>query len=304
MKPKTLQTKRCGRCNARVNKYTVPLTKQELRRADFPGDFLELSETLAVDAYFDRAKLFSPANRRRYGDVEYVSELLAAMLDGVQDKKGSLDDFYVRYTSWPKLEKDAAKARFQMVLDDLVYIFDRNFEISETRFRQKADFYSLFLAIDEFIVNGLTVKGRNVGALQEDLRILDDNIRPESDVEICSEYAIKCVSQANSASSRKWRQQFLKIILERTYVGGLPDDQGARVLYRLKDDLCAGDSWGLCPVPVFICQICGEEISEDFSDCVVAWNQYEEAKHLGNSEWIHRRCADEQSDLAFLERAK
>lgn len=32
----------------RVNKYTIALNKQELRRADFPGEFLKLSEDLAV----------------------------------------------------------------------------------------------------------------------------------------------------------------------------------------------------------------------------------------------------------------
>ena len=56
---------------ARVNKYTVPLNKQELRRADFPGDFLNLSEELAVNEYFDRARIFTAANRRRYADVEF-----------------------------------------------------------------------------------------------------------------------------------------------------------------------------------------------------------------------------------------
>ncbi len=79
---------------ARVNKYTVPLTKQELRRADFPGDFLKVSEELAVNDYFDEIGIFTPATRRKYGDVEYVSELLAAMIGGIQNKKTSLDDFY------------------------------------------------------------------------------------------------------------------------------------------------------------------------------------------------------------------
>ena len=32
---------------SRLNKYSVALTKQELRRADFPGDFLDLAEHLA-----------------------------------------------------------------------------------------------------------------------------------------------------------------------------------------------------------------------------------------------------------------
>jgi hypothetical protein len=72
---------------SRVNKYSTVLTKQELRRADFPGDFLRLAEKLAVIPFFDEAKVFTITNRRRFGDAEYVSELLAGLIGGIQDKK-------------------------------------------------------------------------------------------------------------------------------------------------------------------------------------------------------------------------
>ena len=104
---------------ARVNKYTVPLTKQELRRADFPGDFLDISEELALNNYFDDIGIFTPANRRRYGDVEYVSELLAAMIDGIQDKKNTLDNFYIKFAEWDESNKMEILNRFTGVLREL-----------------------------------------------------------------------------------------------------------------------------------------------------------------------------------------
>jgi uncharacterized protein with ParB-like and HNH nuclease domain len=54
---------------SRVNKYSTVLTKQELRRSDFPGDFLRLAEKLAVIPFFDEAKVFTITNRRRFGDA-------------------------------------------------------------------------------------------------------------------------------------------------------------------------------------------------------------------------------------------
>ena len=84
----------------RVNKYNVSLNKQELRKADFPGDFLDTAETLAQLKFFEQSKIFTAASLRRYGDVEYVSELLALLLDGIQDKKTKLDDFYSDHQSW------------------------------------------------------------------------------------------------------------------------------------------------------------------------------------------------------------
>lgn len=98
---------------ARVNKYTVPLNKQELRRADFPGTFLSVSEDLAILENFDRIGVFSAPTRRRYGDVEYVSELLAAMIGGIQDKKTTLDEFYIEYTEWNRSERKKVVGRLK-----------------------------------------------------------------------------------------------------------------------------------------------------------------------------------------------
>ena len=288
---------------ARVNKYTVPLTRQELRRADFPGDFLDVSEELAVNDYFDRAGLFSAATRRRYADVEYVSELLAAMIGGVQDKKETLDDFYIGYASWEERDKEQVIDRFMVALREMELIFSREeLPITDTRFRQKADFYSLFLVVETFTSQGKTVEGSELAPLRQDLAILDDNIRPESQVEICSEYAIKCVSQANSASSRRWRNQFLTPILSGTYTGGLPDSEGAMVLYKLMEDLSKDNSMGMCPALVFECPVCGQEIEHLPSEGVLAWKRAESVNQLSNADWIHRSCINSADHWLILER--
>ena len=288
---------------ARVNKYTVPLNKQELRRADFPGDFLTVSEELAISDYFDRVGFFSAANRRRYADVEYVSELLAAMIGGIQDKKGSLDDFYVKFAKWEKRERRKVVGRFSRTLGEIDIIFrDTELSISESRFRQKADFYTLFLVVDGFASEGGTVEGKELRPLQDDLMVLQENIRPESEIEICSEYAIKCVSQANSASSRRWRYRFLRPILAGTYIGGLPDSEGAKVFYRLMDDFSRGDSMGFCPEPVFNCAVCDEKISGELSECFLAWDRTQTVMQIANVVWIHRSCAESEAKWLVLER--
>ena len=285
---------------ARVNKYTVPLTKQELRRADFPGDFLSVSEELAIRDYFDTAGIFTPTNRRRYADVEYVSELLAAMLGGIQDKKTNLDYFYTEYTKWDKTNKKVIVDRFSSVLRELSLIFNTSLDISKTRFRQKTDFYTLFLVIYDFVSEGRTVEQKEIEPLRSDLRILEENIRPTSYVEICSEYAIKCVSQANTASSRRWRYQFLKAILAGTYLGAPPNGIETQMFYRLVEELHAPSD--MCPSPVFECPVCDKEISEDFSECLLAWNSADSVKQVYNASWIHRSCIADQINWTFLER--
>ena len=278
---------------ARVNKYTVPLTKQELRKADFPGDFLNVSEELAVNDYFDTIGIFTPANRRRYVDVEYVSELLAAMIDRIQDEQATLDSLYMKYSKWDKGHKKEIEERFSGVLREFRLIFNDSFDISKTRFCQKADFYTLFLVIDEFTSKGQTIEQKEIEPLQDDLKMLHKNIRPESDVEICSEYAIKCVSQANSVSSRRWRHRFLRPILAGTYVGGVPDSDGSRVFYGLKEGLSKDD---------FKCQVCGKESLRDSADRLLAWSQSVAVNQIANAVWIHRSCVENQADWLVLER--
>ncbi|MBO6528397.1 DUF262 domain-containing protein [Erythrobacter sp.] len=209
---------------SRVNKYSLPLNKQELRRADFPGRFLELATELSLDEYLDEARVFTVGQRRRMGDVEFVSEILAGMLEGPQDKKGELDYFYARYAAWKKEEEDAAKTAFLAVLADFKRIFapDR-FPLARTRFKQKSDFYSLFLSIHEFHRGGYGIADVELEPLRGDIRLLDENIAPESEIDILSEYAIKCVSQANTIASRSWRKNFLMDILSGTYRKRRPD---------------------------------------------------------------------------------
>ena len=222
------------------------------------------------------------------------------MIGGIQDKKETLDSFYIEYAEWDEDHKKEIVERFSGVLRELNLIFDDSFDISKTRFRQKADFYTLFLVIDEFVSEGRTVEQKEIEPLRDDLRILDFHIRPESDVEICSEYAIKCVSQANSASSRRWRYNFLKPILAGTYLSGKLDNVGAKVFYKLKEELSLG--YGYCPEPVFECLVCDEEISGDFSHCVLAWSRGTTAYQIENAEWIHFSCVEGQSDWVILER--
>ena len=293
---------------ARVNKYTVPLNKQELRRADFPGDFLNVSEELATKEYFDVAGIFTATQRRRYLDVEYVSELLAAMIAGIQDKKDSLDAFYTKYAQWEEADRNQITGRFSAILTELDLIFDDSLPISKTRFRQRADFYTLFLVIDEFVCNRLTIDGKEHRLLQQDLRLLQEHIRPESDVEICSEYAIKCVSQANSASSRRWRYHFLRAMLAGTYLGAMPSGIETEMFYRLAEGI--EENYGpytpneMCPSSVMKCPLCDQEISEGFSESLLlAWDHAESVRQTGNSRWVHPSCNGDRTGWRVLQRS-
>ena len=200
---------------ARVNKYTVQLNKQELRKADFPGDFIELAEELSEMEFFEKSKIFSVKQRRRMLDVEYIEELLSVMLEGIHEKKEHLDSVCEKYMTMSS--RDEIYAEFVNVIGDISTIFDaESYPISQTRFKQKSDFYSLFACIFELRKVG-TINHSYIVNIRDNITLMTENVGPQSEIEKYREYAMRCLSDANSVSSRKWRVQFLKEILEPAY---------------------------------------------------------------------------------------
>jgi len=275
---------------SRVNKYNIALNKQELRRADFPGDFLDLSEKLSLHDFFEDGKVFTGANRRRMGDVEYISELLAVLIDGVQDKKDTLDQFYQDYSHWETDEINVIEKQFQEILDDILLIFPKDsFPISQTRFKQKADFYCLFAAIHDLHVDEFSLQNKNVDDLQKDLEILNYNITPESEVPIFSEYAIKCVSQGNTIISRKWRKDFLKHFLKGTYAVQPPDDETIKIFFNIFSD---NTQSSMCKI-IEECIVCNDTIEDkDYNENNIAlsWHKPVKEFQLSNAKFGHLNC--------------
>lgn len=192
---------------SRVNKYTVQLNKQELRRADFPGDFISLAEELAGNSFFEDARIFSLKQRRRMLDVEYIEELLAIILEGIQDKKDYLDAVCEKYMNMNS--KSDVVSDFEGVLEDIMTIFDSAvMPIQGTRFNQKSDFYSLFACVFKLRMNSV-INPEGLSRVREELREMCNKVGPQSEDDIYREYATRCLSDANSATNRKWRVDFL-----------------------------------------------------------------------------------------------
>lgn len=288
---------------SRVNKYTFQLTKQELRRADYPGEFLRLSEKLADEPFFDENRVFTIASSKRMGDVEFVSEILALLLDGPQEKKEKLDAFYSEYTRWDQEAKNEIRTRFMAVLAELQTIWSEDGihdsslkPFAKTRFRQRADFYALFNAVDDLLRAGGSLDEKDLGFLRADLAFLDEKIEPESEIQLFRKYAIQCVSQSNTIGSRKWRRNVLKAFLAGTYVGAFPTGEIARAFHNILIEA------GL-PFQSRVCPICGNAHSWEgagSATAVIAWKNDDTVFQLSNAVLLHRTCG--VSEVAQLYR--
>lgn len=276
---------------SRLNKYTFALNKQELRRADFPGDFLDLSQRLAESEKLNEFNIFSPAVRRRLGDIEYTSELIALLVGGIQDKKKDLDSFYINYKNWNHEERESIERRFESIIEVIENLF-RDRDVKQTRFRQKSDFYSLFAAIDIFNRMNVPLNETDKEIIFEVIELLDSGISPSSEVDLFKHYAVRCISDANSHSTRLWRSKFIFSMLFSPFVNvDFTEDQKRAYVSILSDLPYLHDS-GMCPIAYPECSECGETKSDDENRLLVAWN-IGARKTLINALWVHQACMKE-----------
>lgn len=127
----------------RLNQGVVALNDQELRHATYSGDFLKLVEEIADRKIWNDFGLFSADDVRRMRDVETISELAVAALNGPQNKKLTLDKWYQAYEEdFP--ERTALEGTFDAVVSQLVDLVP---DLKKSRWRKRSDFYSLFGAL-------------------------------------------------------------------------------------------------------------------------------------------------------------
>ena len=131
----------------RLNKYLTPLNPQELRNATYRGPFLRLSENIAEDEFWFETGLVKPAAIRRMKDIEFISDLLIGVLDGPQSASArTLDEYYAvleRYgREFPRQRE--CRRRFDKTREVIERVFPN---LRGTRWSNRTDFYSLFVAI-------------------------------------------------------------------------------------------------------------------------------------------------------------
>jgi hypothetical protein len=131
---------------ARLNTYSIPLNNQELRNGKYFGFFKRSAYRLAYTyiEFWRKHRIFSERSIARMLEVELTSELMIAELDGLQDKKKSIDSFYENYDERFS-ERKRVESRFGATLDAIEEAVSETLDGSE--FRRGPLFYSLFCAV-------------------------------------------------------------------------------------------------------------------------------------------------------------
>jgi hypothetical protein len=169
----------------RFNEFLTKLTAQELRNATYKGPFMTLANDLADNDYWSENRIVTPQSIRRMADVEYVSELLVGVMHGPQAKRSVvLDDFYLRYEDYDDEFPGQADVErlFAATFDEIQRLYPN---IKATRWQNKTDFYSLFVATAHLLRDHAVKGGQrpkllrvlNAFAKQVSERLADESAR-------------------------------------------------------------------------------------------------------------------------------
>lgn len=199
----------------RLNLSGAKLNNQELRNAAYNGDFKNIVFEMAeeFDDYLVDNRILSASNVKRMIDAEFISELFAAMIKGLQDKKKTLDKIYAEYDSMDEEDIITWKKRFRNNLNLIDKILDE--DIKSTRFKNKNDFYSLFYALFDLTKNkNYKISAEIYADIKQILIEFSKNIFLESTNPDLVKYYEGVSNAGDTIQNRRFRHSILTSLLE------------------------------------------------------------------------------------------
>lgn len=133
----------------RLNSTNMTLNPQELRHAEFSGQFLEAAEAIADDPIWLENKLFAEPEIRRMRDIQFVSSILIYLRRGVSEElsQSNINRIYDAYNENYSERAEDEKAVLTLAKAALVVVGVD--EELKKFLRSKVHLYSLMIVCDQ-----------------------------------------------------------------------------------------------------------------------------------------------------------
>lgn len=190
-----------------VNKSGIHLNRPELKKAEyFDTNFLKLITELSNNEDFQSLDLFTETTSKRMNDIDFISELVTYLIEGISDKKIKVDKIFENDITEKIYE--SLKTQFENILSVFSQL-NTFYPLKKTRYKQRNDFYTLFGLIDK----NITLDTDTIKYFYQLLIKFNDDITPSNEkCEPFQLYAFHCISQSNSKNAREERLNILTSI--------------------------------------------------------------------------------------------
>lgn len=129
----------------RLNSNNMTLNPQELRNAEFDGQFLRLAQEISENEFWSSFKIFSPMQLRRMQDIEFISTILLFLRSGMDEDvtQNNLNKAYDLYNeAYEEFGED--RAIFLKLLKQISILFEQVPNSTEF-FRRQTHLYTLII---------------------------------------------------------------------------------------------------------------------------------------------------------------
>lgn len=132
----------------RLNETDRSLNPQEIRHAEFSGEFVKLAEQIADKDFWSYWEIFTDRQIRRMADVEFVTSLMVYLKKGIiTDNLKTINEIYDLYNDdYPDKKKD--EQRIAEILGMIDTLFEKDDDISNF-FSKTVHLYTLFVLLDQ-----------------------------------------------------------------------------------------------------------------------------------------------------------
>ena len=193
----------------RMNKYVVKLSSQELRHARHAGGFSAFANELGKLPFWRKNRVFSDVQFERMRNVEFAAEIAILVLEGPQDKKGSVDLYY---GTFPHSFPDGRRVKHS-VTAYLAWI-ERSVPTLSTSFvRKPTDLYSLLGALIEVCREPRNLAQINRPAFVRSLEKLRKDLLSRTPSVAAVKYKVASSRQTDNIAPRKIRIEIMKQVV-------------------------------------------------------------------------------------------
>ena len=202
---------------ARLNSYTLVLNGQEKLNAKYHGEFKTFIYRESSDYlnFFRERRILSNARIIRMGEAEFFSELIIAMIDGLQHGKKVIENYYKTYDDeFPEADELKEKLSSIVTLIDAI-LGDK---IRSTIYRKSNLFYSLFCASYDIVYGmkgqtapqGITIPATAYPSIVNRLNFLSEQAEAEAPDSNYIEFKLACTSHLDNLKERTTRHMHIK----------------------------------------------------------------------------------------------
>ena len=201
---------------ARINSFTIVLNDQEKRNAKYFGAFKNFVYSLGYEhlPFWKGEGILRDRSIARMAEAELTSELVVAIMAGLQNKKDKLNDFYDTYDE-DFSEAEEVGTKFRHCMDIIGNIFEGR--LKGTRFASVPLFYSLFCVFYDLSYGLKGYGGEPLKvplAKKEDIiatiERLGNAIKEKSKAEKFRDFVNASTKHTNDLAQRKIRHRVIK----------------------------------------------------------------------------------------------